>query len=77
VFQGAPHVHNTLLQSAIDYGVFGFIAVAGLYTAVGCATFRAHRRLAGTPLDPLVIGLAFGLLSLRPPRPRRYRCRGE
>ncbi len=63
VYQGAPHAHNTLLQAALDYGLPGFVAVVGLYAALFAAAWRAHRRLAGTPLDAVVTGLAFGLLA--------------
>jgi len=63
VYQGAPHAHNVLLQAALDYGLPGMAAVAGLYTALGWAAWRAHRRLAGTPAAAVVAGLSFGLLA--------------
>lgn len=62
VFQGAAHVHNVLLQAALDFGVPGFVAVAGLAVTLAWVTYRAHRRLNHTPLDPVVIGLAGSLL---------------
>jgi O-antigen ligase len=63
VYQGAPHAHNTLLQAALDYGLPGFVAVVGLGVALAWAAWRAHRRLAGTALDAVAIGLIFGLLA--------------
>ncbi len=63
VYQGLPHAHNTLLQAALDYGLPGLVAVVGLGTALAWAAWRAHRRLRGTRLDAVVIGLAFGLLA--------------
>lgn len=63
VYQGAPHAHNVLLQAALDYGLPGFVAVVGLGVALAWAAWRAHRRLAGTPLDAVAIGLAFGLVA--------------
>lgn len=63
VYQGAPHAHNTLLQAALDYGIPGFVAVVGLYAALAVAAWRAHRRLAGTPLAAVIVGLACGLLA--------------
>ena len=63
IYHGYAHAHNTLLQAAMDYGVPGFGAVVGLYAAVALAARRAHRRLAGTPLDAVVVGLAAGLAA--------------
>jgi hypothetical protein len=63
VYQGAAHAHNTLLQAALDYGLFGFVAVVGLYMAVGWSAYRAHHRLAGTALALVVVGLALGLAA--------------
>ena len=57
VYQGYAHAHSTLLQAALDYGLMGFSAVAGLGAALAWATLRARRRLRGTPLDAAVMGL--------------------
>jgi O-antigen ligase len=62
IYQGAAHVHNTLLQAAVDYGLPGFVAVAALSTAIAWAAWRAHRRVVDTPLDALVIGSTIALL---------------
>lgn len=61
IYQGYAHAHNTLLQAALDFGIPGFVAVVALYVAVAVAAWRAHRRLAGTPLDAAVVGIAAGL----------------
>jgi O-antigen ligase len=63
VYQGYAHAHNTLLQSALDYGVPGFVAVFGIYVALAWAAWRLLRRTVGTPLDALVVGLAVGLAA--------------
>ena len=62
VYQGAPHAHNTLLQSAVDYGLPGLVAVAGMYAALAWAARRAHQRLAGHALDAVALGATFGLV---------------
>jgi O-antigen ligase len=63
VFQGISQAHNTLLQAALDYGLPGFVAVVGIYGALGWTAWRVRRRLAGTPLEAAVVGLTFGLLA--------------
>lgn len=63
VYQGFPHAHNLLLQAALDYGLPGLVAVAGLYAALAWATWRALLRLRGSPLSGLALGLGFGLLA--------------
>jgi len=63
VFQGYAHAHNQLLQAALDYGLPGLVAVAGLYAALAVAAWRARRYTAGTPLDALVVGATAGLLA--------------
>ena len=63
VYQGFPHAHNLLLQTALDYGLPGLTAVAGLMAALAWAAWRAGQRLAGSPLSGLALGLAFGLLA--------------
>jgi O-antigen ligase len=63
VYKGLPHAHNTLLQAALDYGIPGLAAVAGVYAAGLWTGWRAIRRTAGTPLEPLAIGLLFGLVA--------------
>jgi hypothetical protein len=63
IYQGYPHAHNVLVQAALDYSLAGYVAVIGLYAAVLFATVRAHRRLAGTPLDRVTIGLAAALAA--------------
>lgn len=63
VYQGFPHAHNLLLQAALDYGLPGLAAVAGLYAALAWAAWRALLRLRGSPLAGLALGLAFGLLA--------------
>lgn len=63
VYQGYAHAHNTLLQAALDYGLPGLAAVVGLYVATARAASRAHRRLRGTALEGLVLGLSLGLLA--------------
>jgi putative inorganic carbon (HCO3(-)) transporter len=64
IYQGLAHAHNTLLQAALDFGLAGLVAVVGLYVAAAWTALRAHRRLAKTALDPLVVGLALGLLAV-------------
>ncbi len=62
IYQGFPHVHNTLLQAGLDYGLPGLVAVVGLMSGVAWMIWRAQRRLRGSPLAPLVAGLGLGLL---------------
>ncbi len=62
VYQGFPHAHNTLLQAGLDYGVPGMVAVVGLMSGVAWMVWRGQRRLRGSPLAPLVMGLGLGLL---------------
>lgn len=63
VYQGLAHAHNTLLQAALDFGLPGLVAVVGLYVALAWSTWRAHKRLSGTPLDLALAGLALGLAA--------------
>ncbi|MFN2251653.1 MAG: O-antigen ligase family protein [Anaerolineae bacterium] len=63
VYQGYAHAHNLVLQAGLDYGVPGLVAVAGLHAALAWAAWRLLRRTVGTPLDALVVGLAFGLAA--------------
>jgi len=63
VYQGFPHAHNLLLQTALDYGLPGLVAIVGLMVALAWAAWRTRQRLAGSPLSGLALGLAFGLLA--------------
>ena len=63
VYQGFPHAHNLLLQTALDYGLPGLVAIVGLMVALAWAAWRTGQRLAGSPLSGLALGLAFGLLA--------------
>jgi len=63
VYQGYAHAHNQLLQAALDYGLPGLVAVAGLYAALAVAYRRARRHTRGTPVDALVVGAAAGLVA--------------
>ena len=63
VYRGFAHAHNTLLQAALDYGLPGMTAVAGLFAAAAWAAYRARRRLAGTALEAAVMGVALALAA--------------
>lgn len=63
VYQGYAHAHNQLLQAALDYGLPGLAAVAGLYAALAVGYRRARRHTRGTPVDALVVGSAAGLMA--------------
>lgn len=63
IYQGFPHAHNLLLQAALDYGLPGLTAAAGLMAALAWAAWRALLRLRASPLSGLALGLAFGLLA--------------
>jgi O-antigen ligase len=63
VYRGFAHVHNQLLQSALDYGLPGMVAVVGLFVSVGWAVHRIRRHTRGGQLDPLVLGVGMGLLA--------------
>lgn len=63
VYQGFAHVHNQVLQAALDFGLPGAVAVVGLFVSVGWAVHRIRRHVRGGDLDPLVVGVAMGLLA--------------
>ena len=63
VYQGYAHVHNQLLQAALDFGLPGFVAVVGLFVSIAWGVYRIRRHTAGSTLEPLVVGLALGLLA--------------
>ncbi len=63
VYKGFAHVHNQLLQAALDFGLPGLVAVVGLMTSVGWGVRRIRRHTSGGAFDPLVVGLALGLLA--------------
>jgi len=63
IYAGIAHAHNTLLQSGVDFGLPGMAAVAAIIAALAWTAWRASWRLGHTPMGPLVVGLAFGLLA--------------
>lgn len=63
IYKGFAHVHNQLLQAALDFGLPGLVAVVGLYVSVGWAIRRIRRHTRGGAFDPLIVGLALGLLA--------------
>ena len=63
IYPGFSHAHNVLLQAALDYGLPGAVAVAGLAGALARTALRARKRLEGSSLQHVVSGSAVGLLA--------------
>ncbi len=66
---GFQHAHNLYLQTAVDFGVLGLVALLALLlgsgaSMVAAARGRATRSAADQPLTALVIGLFGSLLAL-------------
>lgn len=58
-----PHAHNLLLQTALDLGLPGLLALFWLLTAFYATAFRAARQLADRRLQALVVGAAAGVTA--------------
>jgi hypothetical protein len=63
IYPGFSHSHNLVLQSALDYGLPGAVAVVGLAAALALSAYGAFTRLSDTALLPLVVGSAGGLAA--------------
>jgi len=57
------HVHNHLLQAAINFGLPGLVAYLGLWLSAAYALFAAHRATANPWLRAAALGLGAGLLA--------------
>lgn len=60
---GIAHAHNTLVPRAVDFGLPGMVAVAGIMAALAWTALRTAHRLGATPMAPLIVGLSFELLA--------------
>ncbi|MCB0208307.1 MAG: O-antigen ligase family protein [Anaerolineae bacterium] len=58
-----PHVHNELLQIAIDLGVLGFTAFIAILAGVVRTAWHTFSLTADTSTRHLILGLAAGLLA--------------
>jgi putative inorganic carbon (HCO3(-)) transporter len=57
------HVHNHLLQAAINFGLPGLVAYLGLWLGAGYALWSVYRRSADPWLRAAALGLAAGLAA--------------
>jgi len=57
------HVHNHLLQAAINFGLPGLVAYLGLWLSAAYALFAAHRAASSPWLRAAALGLGAGLLA--------------
>ncbi len=57
------HVHNHLLQAAINFGLPGLVAYLGLWLGAGYGLFAAHRTAVSPWLRAAALGLGAGLLA--------------
>ncbi len=61
---GFAHAHNLYLQTAIDFGILGLVALIALLLGSGTAIITATRRWSVRPADDLPLAaLAAGLLG--------------
>jgi len=57
------HVHNELLQVAVDLGIPGLVAYVALLSAFAVTASRAYHALDDRFLRALIVGLACGMLA--------------
>jgi hypothetical protein len=57
------HVHNAILQVAVDIGIPGLVACVALVTTFGIAARRVYARLDHRGVRCLVVGMACGMLA--------------
>jgi O-antigen ligase len=57
------HVHNHLLQAAIDLGLPGLVAYLALWNVAGWLLVRVHRRSSVRAFRALASGLGVGLIA--------------
>jgi putative inorganic carbon (HCO3(-)) transporter len=58
-----PHVHNVLLQVAVDHGMPGLVAFLAFLAVLGFMANQSRILARGGRLEPLAIGLLAGLVA--------------
>jgi putative inorganic carbon (HCO3(-)) transporter len=58
-----PHAHNLFLQTAVDLGLPGLLALVWLLAAFSVVVIRAYRATLDRDLRVLLVGLAAGVLA--------------
>jgi len=57
-----PHSHNLFLQTGVDLGIPGLVALIALLTAFSFIAVKAVRMSKGTAFEPLAVGLLCGFV---------------